>query len=253
MVYVGAASGGVFKTEDGGVTWKAALRQRGGLFHRRPRPRAREPRSPLCGHGRVEPPQQRFLRKRRLQVDGRRRELPAPRARGHAAHLPHRHRPEKPRAGLRRRLRARLRSEPRAGRLPKPRRRSELGESPLSRREARQSPTSRSIPRTRTSSTPLSGISRESRGRSRAEASREASTSRLMGERTWKKLEKGLPRPPRPDRSQGRALAAGRRSMSSRSRGRGRSSARTIAARASTRSRATSASSREASTTPTSA
>ncbi len=74
VYYIGAASGGVFKTVDGGVHWDAGVRRPAGPVHRRPGHRPGQPQRGV-GRNRGSPhPEQRQHRKWRLQVHGRWRE-----------------------------------------------------------------------------------------------------------------------------------------------------------------------------------
>ena len=75
LLYVGAASGGVWKSPGRRHHLQAGVRQAAGAVHRRHRDRPDEPADRLGGHGRVVDAQLRLGRRRHLQVDRRRRDL----------------------------------------------------------------------------------------------------------------------------------------------------------------------------------
>ena len=78
IIFVGTASGGVFKTVNNGVTWTAGLRPRRHVaVDRRHRDRAVRSEHHLGGHGRAEQPPELVVGRRRLQVGRRRRDLDA--------------------------------------------------------------------------------------------------------------------------------------------------------------------------------
>ncbi len=136
--YVAVASGGVWKTTNAGTTWSADLRRPGLVLHRLRHHRSQEPAGGLGRHGREQQPAQRLLRRRRLQVDGRRQELGEHGAQEVRAHRQDRHRSA--------RLEHRLRGGPGpalgAGRRPRPLqdhgRRQDLEGRPHDQREHRR-------------------------------------------------------------------------------------------------------------------
>ena len=138
IVYVGAATGGVWKSIDGGLIWKPIFDDQpvaaiGALAIFQP-----EPGDRLGRHRRRQRPQQRLDRRRRLQVGRRRHDLEARRAREERADPPHRAPSERPGRRLGRRPRAALERRRRARRLQDRRRRQELAQGPLRRREDRR-------------------------------------------------------------------------------------------------------------------
>ena len=72
VVYVAAASGGVWKTDNGGASWQPIFDGQGSYSIGGDRPRPDEPEHRLGRHRREQQPAQRRLRRRRLQVDRRR-------------------------------------------------------------------------------------------------------------------------------------------------------------------------------------
>jgi hypothetical protein len=100
-LFVGAASGGVWKSLDGGTTFTP-------VFDREPVQSigaiALDPdasRNGLGRHRRELDAQQRFHRRRHLQIDRRRRELDERRPAQQRAHHPHHRQPEKRQSRLR--------------------------------------------------------------------------------------------------------------------------------------------------------
>ncbi len=96
IYYFGAASGGVFKTTDGGVHWKP-------IFDDQPVPPSAPwpslPPIPTClgRHGRGQDPEQRLRRRRHLQIHRRGQDLDPHGARENRPHRPHRHPPRQSR------------------------------------------------------------------------------------------------------------------------------------------------------------
>ena len=112
--YAGAASGGVWKSTDGGNRWDAHLRQRAGRCDRRARRRAFRPQRRLGRHGRgLGHSRYRRDGRRRLQVHRRRQDLDARGPRRNRPHRPHRRQSAQSRHRLR--LRARPHDRPAAG------------------------------------------------------------------------------------------------------------------------------------------
>ena len=77
VYYAATASGGVWKSTDGGLTWKPDLRRPAGLLDRLDRRRAVRSQRRLRRLGRGEHPRQRRRRQRHLQVGRRRQDLEA--------------------------------------------------------------------------------------------------------------------------------------------------------------------------------
>ncbi len=137
LLYVGAATGGVWKSTNGGLTLSRSSTT--SRWPRSARSRSSSPtRRRLGGHRRGQPAQQRLDRQRRLPLARRRPDLAAPGPRGDRAHPPHRAPPDRPRRRLGRRPRAGLGREPRARRLQDDRRRQDLAQGPLRRRADRR-------------------------------------------------------------------------------------------------------------------
>ncbi len=73
IIYVGFATGGLWKTINNGTTWTPIFDELPGHVDRRHRGRAVESRHHLRRHRRAEQPPELVVRRRRLQVDRRRR------------------------------------------------------------------------------------------------------------------------------------------------------------------------------------
>ena len=115
--YAATASGGVWKSTDGGIHWKPIFDDQPIALDRLDRRRPVRPERRLRRLRRGQHPRQRRSRQRHLQVDRRRQDLEARLEAGR----PDRHDgrpPDEPRHRLRRGARPRLRPEPRARRLP---------------------------------------------------------------------------------------------------------------------------------------
>ena len=92
IIFVGAASGGIFKTVNNGVTWTPVFDADGGIaLDRRHRDRAVRSEHRLGRHRRAEQPPELVVGRRRLQVARRRRDLDAHGPARDAPHRPHRH------------------------------------------------------------------------------------------------------------------------------------------------------------------
>ena len=135
VYYAGAASGGVWKSMDGGTEWKPVFDEMpaqsiGAIAIAPPDPIDR-----LGRHGRDVHPQQRLDRRRRLQVDRRWEDVEAHGPGEDRPHRPGHHRPAQSGRRVRRRARHLLRPSAGAGRLPDPRRREDLGAHSLRRRK----------------------------------------------------------------------------------------------------------------------
>ena len=138
IYYAGAASGGVWKTTDGGIRWTpvsdsmpvAAI---GALAVAPVRSERRLGRH----RGGVGDPRQRRDRRRHLQVDRRRPHLDAHGARRNRPHRPHPRPPDQPRHRVRLRDRTHHRAAAGARRVPDDRRRPALGSRAVRRREHR--------------------------------------------------------------------------------------------------------------------
>ena len=127
-IYVGAASGGVWKSVNGGTTFKP-------VFDKQPVQSIgavtidpKNPKIDLGRHRRIVDAQQRLDRRRRLQVHRRRRELDQRRLEGVRAHRQDSGRSERLEHGLRLRAGQALERQRRARRLQDHRRRQDLGE-----------------------------------------------------------------------------------------------------------------------------
>ena len=137
IYYVGAASGGIWKTTDGGTNWTPDLRRPAGAVDRIARRGALRSQHRVGGHRRGQDPQPHLARPGHLQVDGRRQDVDADGSRADRTH------PATGRPSHESRHRARLRARPRlrsaggARRVPHDRRRRHLDEDALHRREQR--------------------------------------------------------------------------------------------------------------------
>ena len=105
IIYVATASGGVFKTTNGGTTWEPVFDDQPNSTHRRRHRRAVRSLHRLGRHRRGEQSPELLLGQRRLQIDRRREDLEAHGARRLDAHRPHRHLPGRSEHRLRRRRR----------------------------------------------------------------------------------------------------------------------------------------------------
>ena len=127
-VFAGSASGGVWKSVNGGTTFKPvfdnpAVQSMGAV--------AIDPRNPKnvwAGHRRNLGPQQRLHRRRHLQIHRWRRELDQRRPAGFRAHRQNPHRPGRRQHRLRLRHRTPLGRQHRARRLQNHRRRQDLAQ-----------------------------------------------------------------------------------------------------------------------------
>ena len=137
IIYVGFATGGIWKTTNNGTTWTPIFDQYpvssiGDI--------AIAPSNPdiiYVGTGEAEQPPELLVRRRRLQVDRRRQDVRVHRAEGHPEHRPHRRPPEGSEHRLRRGARAPVRAEPRARPLQDDRRRQDLDEHQVHRQRHR--------------------------------------------------------------------------------------------------------------------
>ena len=111
--YAGAASGGLWKSTDGGIHWDPVFDKRARVLGRRDRGGAVRPERRLGGHGRAVHPQPHLRRLGNVPVDRRRQDLVARGAREHGTHRAHRRRSHEP--GSRLRCVVRLRLWPAAG------------------------------------------------------------------------------------------------------------------------------------------
>ena len=116
-IYVGAASGGVWKTTNHGTTWTPLFDRPGRGLDWRHRAGALATRPRLGRHRRAEQPPELQLRRRHLQVHGRRPHLDPHGPSRHAAHRPRHHRPGRSRDRLCRSARTALGPEHRARRV----------------------------------------------------------------------------------------------------------------------------------------
>ena len=136
--YVGAASGGIYKTTDGGTHLGARLRRPAGGIHRRARRRDVGPQRRLGRHRRGQDPQPHLAGAGHLQVHRRAARHGRLMGLEQTGRIPaSRHRPEEP--GRRAGLRAWPRVRPAAGArgLPHGGWREDVDEDPLRRREHR--------------------------------------------------------------------------------------------------------------------
>ena len=172
VLYVGSASGGVWKTTNGGLTFRSDLRRPAGGVDRRPGAGAVESGGDLRRLGRVERSQQRWHRQRRLQVDRRWAELDARRPRGDPARFAGGGRSDRSRHGVRRCPRAPVRPQRGARCLSVEGRWRELGRRSSIWTTATASPTSTSTRPTRTCCSRRCGTSTASRGRTPPEVRR---------------------------------------------------------------------------------
>ena len=138
VYYFGAASGGIFKSEDAGHSWTP-------IFDGQPAQSigalALAPSDPECalgGDGGGLHPIERLDRKRGVPLNGRRRNLASHGARGERPHRTDPDRPPGPELCLRRGARALVRSAAGARRVPDARRRRDVGAGALRRREQRR-------------------------------------------------------------------------------------------------------------------
>ncbi len=69
VVYVATASGGLWKTTNGGVTWKPIFERQGTISIGDIALAPGNPKCDLGWHRRIKRPQQRFFRRRRLQIN----------------------------------------------------------------------------------------------------------------------------------------------------------------------------------------
>ena len=177
VFYIGVCNGGVWKSTDYGRRWDPIFDDQptGSIGAIAVAPS--DPEHRLCRE-RGGPPAARPLGRRRdLPLDGRRKDLDAPRPPRRPADPPDHRRSAQPRPGLRRRPRPSLRTERRAGHLPLDRRRADLPEGPLQGREHRRFRARLRSRRIRTSSTPGSGNRGRDRGRTRPGAGPAAACS----------------------------------------------------------------------------
>ena len=133
IIYVGFATGGIWKTTNNGTTWTP-------IFDEYPVSSIgdiaiapSEPRRHLRRHRRAEQPPELVVRRRHLQVDRRRQDVRVRRPEGNAEHRPRRRPPEGSEHRLRRRARASVRAERRARPVQDDRRRQDLDEHEVHR------------------------------------------------------------------------------------------------------------------------
>ena len=126
IIYLGYAVGGVFKSENNGVSFEPVFQtytHRVDWRHRDPSARSEHR---LRRHRRAEQPPDGVVRRRHLQDDRRRQDLHQHRPEGDADDRAHRDRSEESRDGLRRVARTSLRPQSRARRLQDDRRRQDV-------------------------------------------------------------------------------------------------------------------------------
>ena len=137
-VYTGAADGGIWKTTDAGITWRADLRRQGRLRDRRARRCAVRARYCVGRHGRaLAHSPVLHARRRRLQIDGRGPHLAAHGARRDRTYRAHRDRSERRQQRVRLRHRPGVPSAARARRVPHDRRRRDVDAGAGGEREHR--------------------------------------------------------------------------------------------------------------------
>ena len=138
--YVASASGGVWKTTDGGATFTPIFDGQGTLSIGALALDPRDSEHPLCRHRRGQPRrwQHHPARRRRVEDHRRRRDLAAPRPRQHRRDRPHRHRPQEPQQRVRRRDGQPVRAQRRSRRLPIAGRRRDLDQGAVRVRRRRR-------------------------------------------------------------------------------------------------------------------
>ncbi len=94
LLYVGFATGGLWKSTDGGNHWKSQFDNMAERIHRRHRHRAFGSECGLRRHGRSQQPPELVHRRRRVGHHRRRQDLEPSRPGRHAVHRPHRGRPD---------------------------------------------------------------------------------------------------------------------------------------------------------------
>ena len=128
--FVAVACGGVWKTENAGVSWTPGLRRRRFVLHRLRRPRSEKPEHRVGRHRREQQSAERRLRRRRVQVDRRRPLVDQCRPRQIRAHRQNPDRPARFGHRLRRRSRSALGPRRRSWPVQDHRRRQDLVEDP---------------------------------------------------------------------------------------------------------------------------
>ena len=136
-MYVAGAVGGIFKTTNGGVTWKAIFDNQPVVSIGAIAIAPTDPNVIYAGTGEGNPAQRRVHRRRRLQVDRRRRALGERRPPGQREDRAPRHRPAQRRRRVRVRARPRVGSERGTRALQDGGRREELEEGALQERPDR--------------------------------------------------------------------------------------------------------------------
>ncbi len=132
LYYIGTAGGGVWKSENGGATWQPAFEKQGVSAIGAVAIDPTNEKSRLGRYRRGEPPQQRQLRRRSLQVDRRGEDLASRRAGGRVEHLAHRGRSARFTPRRRGCIRRSVQRLGQSRRLRNVRRRRELAEVALS-------------------------------------------------------------------------------------------------------------------------
>ena len=133
--YFGGTGGGVWKTTDGGASWTGLRQVLQDRLGGRARGGGLRSERGLRGDGRRLHPRQRVGGRRRLEVDGRGKDVDLRGSERDTADSARARAPEEPGPRLRRSARARVRTEPRARHLPVAGRREDLEEGPLRRRQ----------------------------------------------------------------------------------------------------------------------
>ena len=119
VIFVGAASGGIFKSVNSGTTWKPVFDEAGTMLSIGDLAIApSDPNIVWAGTGEPNGPAELLVGRRRLQVARRRRDLDPRRPSRDAPRRPHRHSPDQPGNRVRGRARPALGTEPGARPLP---------------------------------------------------------------------------------------------------------------------------------------
>ncbi len=134
-IYIGSASGGVWKSPDGGTTFKPVFDKQSSSFHRLHCDRPLQSPNGVGWHRRVVGPQQCFCGDRYLSLARWWRHLGKPRAHRFRAPQPHRHSPQRQQYGLRMCPRTSVELQPGAWHLQDHGWRQELEEGSVSRRK----------------------------------------------------------------------------------------------------------------------
>ena len=178
VFYMGATGGGVWKTENYGISWFAGVRRPDSdRIDRRDRRRRLEPERRLRRHRQRSDSIERDRRPRRLQVDRRREDVAVRGAEGSRADRPAEDPSEESRHRLRRGDRPAVRLGTGSRRVPHQGRRQDAGRRCCSSTIRPAWCRSRSTGRTPTSCTPARGAGSASRGRSSAAGRRPKAAS----------------------------------------------------------------------------